>query len=230
MTASFDEHADSYADEVSASVSFSGQDVDFFARRKADELVDLVGRSLGPPASLHALDVGCGTGVTDRHLVNRFGGLTGVDVAADAVAVARDANPGASYLDYDGHHLPFADDTFDVAFAICVLHHVDRPHRPAFVQEVARTVRPGGLVAIFEHNPFNPLTRVAVSRCEFDEGVELLRRSDSTDLLVGAGLTVVLRRYLIFVPVDAPWAARLDRALARVPAGGQHVVAARVPY
>ncbi len=104
-----------YVDEVSASVRFSDITTSTsWPVSQADILVDLVRRSLGPRA-LHGLDVGCGTGVTDRHLVDRFGGLTGVDVAAGAVAVARAANPEASYLDYDGHHLPFADDTFDVA-------------------------------------------------------------------------------------------------------------------
>ena len=37
-----------------------------------------------------------------------------------------------------------------------------------------RVVRPGGLLCIIEHNPFNPLTRLAVVRCEFDRDAVLL--------------------------------------------------------
>ncbi len=61
-----------------------------------------------------------------------------------------------------------------------------------------------------------------MSRCEFDDGVELLRRSESTDLLVGAGLAnEAAWRYRVFVPVDTPWRATLDQALARTPGSGQ---------
>ena len=229
MTAQFDHHSDSYRDEVDASVRFTGQDVDFFARRKADELLASVRRLLGDPAGIRALDIGCGVGVTDGHLATSLRELHGVDVSAEAVVVATEANPTVRYQTYDGSVLPFEAASFDLAFAICVLHHVEPADRRAFTAEAARVVKPGGLVVIFEHNPINPLTRVAVSRCEFDEGVQLLRRRESERLLEGAGLTVAASRYLLFVPVDAAWAHRIDRSLAWLPLGGQHQVVGRGP-
>jgi len=152
-----------------------------------------------------------------------------VDLAADAVAVARSTNPHVHYQSYDGKTLPYDDGAFDLAFAICVLHHVDPTHRREFVAEAVRVVRPGGLLAIFEHNPFNPLTRVAVSRCEFDEGVALLGRREVRTLLEGAGLSVELARYLLFVPWDRSWVDPAEAALGWLPLGGQHHVVARVP-
>ena len=227
MTADFSDHVDSYRDEVGASVSFSGKDVDYFAKRKANQLLDVVARHQGDPKGLSAVDIGCGVGVTDAHLVGKFGGLSGIDVAPDAVKEAAVRNPTVSYGSYDGQTLPYDDDSFDVAFTICVLHHVDRLDRRAFSAEMARVVRPGGLAVIFEHNPYNPLTRVAVSRCEFDKGVKLLNRREATDLLIGAGLELVERRYMLFVPIDGPLATRVDRTLRRVPLGAQHYAVGR---
>ncbi|MEO6628696.1 MAG: class I SAM-dependent methyltransferase [Aquihabitans sp.] len=229
MTADFSDHVDSYRDEVGASVSFSGKDVDYFAKRKASQLLDVVTRHLGDPTDLSALDIGCGVGVTDAHLVGMFGELSGIDLAADAVKVAALRNPKVSYCSYDGTTLPYDDASFDVAFTICVLHHVDQHDRGAFSAEMARVVRPGGLMVIFEHNPYNPLTRVAVSRCEFDQGVELLNRREATDLLMGAGLELVERRYMLFVPIDGSLATRVDHALRRVPLGAQHYVVGQRP-
>lgn len=229
MTEWFDENSDDYRSEVDDAVGFSGQDVDFFARRKVEALVASVGRLLGPPGGLKVLDIGCGVGVTDGHLAPHVGELHGVDVAAGAVSKAAVGNPTVHYETYDGDVLPYADDSFDLAFAACVLHHVDRPDRAAFASEAARVVRPGGLVAVFEHNPFNPLTRFAVSRCEFDEGVELLRRSEVSSLLVGAGLRVETADFVLFAPIDARWVPRLERYLRWLPAGAQHQVMARVP-
>ena len=220
MTADFDRHADSYGREVNASVSFTGREVDYFAERKAIHLRDLVARRSGPPSSVHALDVGCGVGTTDAHLVGKFGSLDGIDVSAEAVAEASTRNPDVTYRSYAGDVLPYADATFDLSFAVCVLHHVEPSERPRFTAEMARVVRPGGLVVIFEHNPFNPLTRVAVSRCEFDEGVELLRRSEADRLVAGAG-------DIMFTPWGGAGAPRLDRLARRVPLGAQYYVAGR---
>lgn len=227
MTAEFDEYAESYREAVGRSVAFAGKDVDFYAHLKADQLLELVSRRLGEPTALSALDVGCGVGVTDAFLTGRFGALCGVDTAADAVKRAMVRNPAVDYRTYDGKELPFPDSELDVAFAICVAHHVPVDRRPAFAAELRRVVRPGGLVVLFEHNPWNPLTKVAVSRCEFDQGVTLLTRRAASALLVDAGLELVERRFIVFLPSDGPWGRRVNHLLRRVPLGAQHYVAAR---
>lgn len=223
----FDSHADSYRDDVESAISWSGKDVDYFAHGKAEHLAALAARQLGDPSRLRALDVGCGVGVTDGFLAGRFGELHGVDLAADAVEKARAANPGVSYQAYDGGQLPFEPDSFDLVFTICVLHHVPRPDWTAFAGELRRVARPGGLVVVFEHNPLNPLTRVSVNRCPFDENVELLRAGMTTGVLREAGLTPAEQRYIFFLPLRRIAESRIERALRRVPFGAQYFVAAR---
>ena len=153
--------------------------------------------------------------------------VAGVDVSQRMVERAREANPSASYECYDGRRLPFEAGSFDLAFAICVLHHVERLERSAFAAEVARVTRPGGIVAILEHNPVNPLTRVVVSRCEFDEGVELVGMRDTKRLLEGAGTGVVESSYFLFFPWHARVLRRVEGALGSLPLGAQYAVAAR---
>jgi SAM-dependent methyltransferase len=223
----FDQHADTYREDVANAIAWSGKDVDYFAEGKANLLLALAQRRLGDPAKLRALDVGCGVGVTDRFLAGRFGQLHGVDIASDAVEKARKANPGVHYESYDGGALPFPDDAVDIAFTICVVHHVPPADWPVFAAEMRRVVRPGGLVAVFEHNPLNPLTRVSVSRCPFDEDVTLLRAGTMARLLEGAGLHPVERRFFYFLPVRDVAASRVERALRRVPLGAQYFVAAQ---
>jgi SAM-dependent methyltransferase len=226
-TAEFDSHADSYREAVEESIGFSGIELDFFARRKADLLLDVVARRVGDPAGLTLLDVGCGIGVTDRFLVDRVGRMLGVDMSHEAVARAREANPGVSYQAYEGEVLPYEDECVDVAFAICVMHHVPPAGRPGLALELRRVVRRGGLAVIFEHNPFNPFTRLAVSRCEFDEDAILLTRRESSHVLAGAGLEPVEARYVVFFTAEGPRLAAAERLLRWLPAGAQHYVAAR---
>lgn len=227
MSEDFDRYKDTYSEEVARSIGFIGQEHGFFTRSKALHLLTLVGRHLGESSTLDVLDVGCGVGVTDALIASHFRSVSGVDVSPGVVDKAADANPGIDYRTYDGSTLPYGQDTFDVSFAICVLHHVDPPSRGALGREMARVTRPGGLVAIFEHNPLNPLTRLAVARCEFDDGVVLLRKAEVESLLVGNGLGILERRYILFLPWMMSLSQTLDRALGRVPLGAQYVVVGR---
>jgi SAM-dependent methyltransferase len=115
---------------------------------------------------------------------------------------------------------------FDLTFAICVLHHVPRAEHAAFASELARVTAPAGVAVVFEHNPLNPLTRLVVDRCTFDDDVELLRSGETKRLLSAAGLAPVESRYLLFTPWRPPGTAQVERVFGAVPLGAQYYVAA----
>jgi SAM-dependent methyltransferase len=216
----FDRVADEYEALCDDAIGFGGRDHAFYLEAKARRLSDLARRLVGG-ANVSALDVGCGAGAIHPYLT--FAELVGADPSAQLVEAARRANPNVHYDVADGTGLPYEDGRFDLGFAVCVLHHVEPAARIRFATELARVVRPGGAVAIFEHNPWNPLTRLAVARCAFDEDVELLRLRETTGLLESAGLEAREHAFMLFVP----WRAdTLDRALARIPFGAQYYVAA----
>ncbi|MGD0314145.1 MAG: class I SAM-dependent methyltransferase [Acidimicrobiales bacterium] len=222
----FDLDAAGYEEAVDRSISFTRRDASFFARRKVALLRNIL-RAQGQALDQAALlDVGCGAGTTDRHLADQVKTLHGVDVSEEMLAVARKHVSGGEFVSYDGHTLPFPSGTFDVTIAICVLHHIPRAEQRPFLAELTRATRPGGVIAIFEHNPANPLTRRAVRGCELDVGVELLRAGDVERLLVAAGARVVDRSYFLFTPFGGRLGAAVDRLLRRLPLGGQHVVVA----
>lgn len=229
MSQDFDRYRSTYRQDVDRSVRFSGQDSDFFTDVKARLLLDATARYLSPTERLDVLDVGCGVGLTDTLLEGRFGSLLGIDVSEGVVQEAAARNPWARYRSYGGGRIPLKDGEVDVAFAICVVHHVDPPGRVGFLRDVARVVKPGGLVAIFEHNPFNPLTRVAVNRCDFDEGVVLARRGSTISMLRSAGLEVVEDPYVLFFPFHAKVFRRVERLLVWLPLGAQYMVVGRKP-
>ena len=75
-----------------------------------------------------------------------MGALLGVDTSREAVERARSTDPSVWYSAYDGDRFPFEDTSVDLAFAICVFHHVPPRERDALAAEMRRVVRPGGLV------------------------------------------------------------------------------------
>ena len=226
----FDRYGATYDDQISRAVRLSGQEHDFFLQVKAEVLAELLGRP-DRDDHLRIVDVGCGNGRLHRFLLKsaRSLELTGIDVAAGLVDTARKANPNASYDLYDGRHLPYPDGTFDAAFTVCVLHHVPPPQWPDFVAELRRVVRPGGLVAVFEHNPLNPVTAHIVRTCPIDRDAVLLRPARLDALLRRAGLRGGRHEFILFTPFRAPIFRQLDRLLRWLPLGAQYVASARVP-
>jgi SAM-dependent methyltransferase len=227
LSDAFDRNAESYEADVEHSIAFARQEHAFFIKLKADALLDLVERRLGDPAQLTALDAGCGIGLADTLLAPRFRSVTGIDTSEPAIAHARKENPGVDYAVQDAARLPFEDGSFDVAFAICVLHHVPPADRTTLTGELSRVTRPGGIVVVFEHNPLNPLTRLAVARCPFDGDAVLLGPREVGALLPAAGLEPLEHRYIVFFPWSLPALRRAERYLAPLPFGAQYYVAGR---
>ena len=219
----FDTYAATYEDTVDRSVSFTGRDAAFFARRKVELLEEIVRPRLGSLQGLALLDVGCGTGTTDRHFVSRVRKLHGVDVSEEMLVQARRTVPTAEFSWYDGEKLPFADESFDVVVGICVLHHVPVSNRFNMVSEMVRVTRSEGVVAVFEHNPFNPLTRHAVNTCDLDHDAVLLPPKETVELLRDTADVQPGRRHFLFSPLGGAIGCSLDRHLRNVPLGGQYV-------
>ena len=58
--------------------------------------------------------------------------------------------------------------------AVCVYHHVEPGDRAPLTAEIRRVLKPGGMLAIIEHNPLNPVTRAVVKRIPLDRDAQLL--------------------------------------------------------
>jgi SAM-dependent methyltransferase len=226
MAAEFDRYGGRYEEAIAESIGFSGREHAFFLEAKAVRLLDLVRRRVGDPARVRALDVGCGAGTFDTFVAGALGALEGADVSTAMVEEARRRNPGVEYHVADAKSLPSPDGAFDLVLAVCVLHHVPPPERHGVVAELRRVTRPGGLVVVMEHNPLNPLTRLAVARCSFDEDVALLGLREARRRFRDVGLRPVEARYFLFLPWAGRLVTRLERGLARVPLGAQYYVAA----
>lgn len=107
--------------------------------------------------NVRLLEVGCGTGATLRLLARRseFNGKAfGVDQSQPFIDAARryaqneNVSDRLSFQVGDAHRLEFASSTFDVVIAHTLISHVTEPAK--VLSEIARVVRPGGWVVIFD--------------------------------------------------------------------------------
>jgi SAM-dependent methyltransferase len=97
------------------------------------------------PQCARVLDVGCGSGFIAHHLSALLGTrVSGIDVR-------RHADAPIDYAAFDGTHFPADDNSFDAVLLCYVLHHAQ--DQPAFLREVGRVLRDGGLVVVYEDIP-----------------------------------------------------------------------------
>lgn len=121
-----------------------------------------------PLAGRRALDMGCGAGLLAEPLARLGAHVTGVDAAAESIAVARDhASRRGLAIDYrTGGTEAVAGDTFDVVACLEVVEHVAEPC--AFVAALCAAVDEGGLLVMSTPN------RTWLSRLALVEGAELV--------------------------------------------------------
>jgi SAM-dependent methyltransferase len=112
------------------------------------------------------LDAGCGTGYGCALLVRRGGArrAVGIDISAEAVDEARSAYGGDERLEFevgDVTALPLPDSSFDIVTCFETIEHVPGDVQPTLLTELARVLRPGGLLLLSSPNrdqypPGNP--------------------------------------------------------------------------
>lgn len=147
-----------------------------WSRRLAPLFVDFAGVADGDKV----LDVGCGTGSLTFTLAGMAGlaEIAAIDYSPVFVEAAsrRNSDPRIHISQADACELPFADGSFDRAFALLVLHFV--PQAGKAVAEMRRVVRSGGTVAaaVWDHLGGMPGMRMTIDTvAALSEGGRQLR-------------------------------------------------------
>jgi SAM-dependent methyltransferase len=125
----------------------SGDTYDRFMGRYSVRLAPLLLDFAGVSSPARALDVGCGPGPLAAALADRLGAenVGGADPSESFVAACAARVPGADVRQAPAEALPWDDARFDVALSQLVVNFLR--DADAGVREMARVVRPGGVVA-----------------------------------------------------------------------------------
>lgn len=116
-------------------------------------------------ARVKALDVGCGSGGWIRTLLEwgaRAENICGVDLLQDRIDEAKRLTPGVDLKVASGFSIPYGDGSFDLVSAHTVFSSIpDSSARSALAGEMARVLKTGGAVLIYDYrisHPQNPDT------------------------------------------------------------------------
>lgn len=217
----FDAYTDNYNQLLQRHTAFFSPNEGYFARYK----VDIVRKASAGARVERILEFGCGIGNNIPYLREAFphAALTGSDISEASLAIARQQNSGVEFV-AEVDALPGG---YDLIFIAGVFHHIAPAERPAIAAKLHELLAPGGRLFVFEHNPYNPVTRRIVSNCPYDADAILLPPAELRGTLAAATLAVDTSAYCLFIPPRLSWLLPLEHLLRWLPLGGQYWVQAR---
>jgi SAM-dependent methyltransferase len=219
----FDAYAEDYDEALRRGLAVSGEGKDYFAHGRISWLTQLLS-ALGVRAGA-VLDFGCGTGSATPHFLEvlKAERIIGVDASRRSLDVAR-----RNYSRMNAEFFPFDDFVpaaeIDVAYCNGVFHHIEPHQRPASLDYIYRSLRPGALFSFWENNPWNPGTRYVMSRCPFDRDAVTITPPEARRLLKSAGFRVLRTDFLFIFPRILRSFRKLEAPLSRLPLGAQYQV------
>jgi SAM-dependent methyltransferase len=171
------------------------------------------------------LEYGCGVGRNLKYLIQHFqqSKIYAADISKKSLDIAKADNPVV-------HCYLLGEDTivdkFDLIFVALVFHHIEPGLRLKVMDYISDLLQEGGNIFIFEHNPYNPITRYLVNTCEFDADAVLLKKRELIKLLIEAKLSINICRYTLFFPSVLKKLRFLEPMLGYMPLGGQYFASA----
>ncbi len=131
------------------------------------------------------LDFGCGCGRVLRYFHDFAGEVAGSDLSEDAVAWCRANLPfGRFEVNRLAPPLAFADESFDLVYALSVFTHLTDDLQLAWRDELHRVLRPGGRLLITTHGTSYVPRLDGAERDRFERGELVVRWGD----VVGSNL------------------------------------------
>jgi SAM-dependent methyltransferase len=223
--AEFDAYAARYESALQEGLRVSGEDSAYFARGRIECIRDRLAE-LGAPART-VVDFGCGTGSATPLLLDILGAerVIGTDVSHRLLDRARTQH-GSGLAEFCSTEQAL-EGWADVVHCNGVFHHIPPHERPSSLEWVRRALRPGGLFAFWENNPWNPGTRLVMRRIEFDRDAVMLTPHAAREMLTADGFEILRTQSLFYFPRTLRALRRYEPRLANVVLGAQYLVLAR---
>ena len=219
----FDKFTKNYNEILNKSIEVTGCNTSDLINAKLLKLRDINPSLINK--TINFLDYGCGTGnlCENFHYYFPKAHFFGVDISSEMVNEARKKYHSRGTF-YEINSLEWKNKSYDLIFSAGVFHHILPQFQSDIIKKLSNLMSDSGRLIIWEHNPFNPVTRKIVKECPFDKDAILISPKKIKNLLIQNSLYSVKIIYTSFFPKYLNFLFYLERYLEHFPLGAQYVV------
>ncbi|MEO8209245.1 MAG: class I SAM-dependent methyltransferase [bacterium] len=217
----FDNYANEYEKILDDDLKFFGEENGYFADYKVKIVKETISSIPG-----NILEYGCGVGLNLKYFKKYFHSskISGCDISQKSISIASKRNNNIDFFIIDDNTLRERREKFDLVFVSCVFHHIAPGLRSNSLNQIKNLLKPCGTLFVFEHNPYNPVTRKIVKDCIWDKDAILINTKTISDLMTNAGFEITEKKFTLFFPAQLSFLRSLEKFLGHIPLGGQYYV------
>jgi len=228
----FDNYAKNYFKEMSHPLrNIISKDGDYFIEAKYNIIKDAFTLIKNSKDGFVAVDIGTGLGLFEHFFNKENIKIFALDLSFNMLKIGQLINPlklKGLYFQGDALSIPLHENFSDIVFASCVFHHLLEDEIRIVLKEMTRICKQNGLIIVFEHNPYNIITKFVVKTTKLDRNANLLKPEEIIKMMGVSKLNLIEVKYFLYGnnKVDA-WVEKRIPFASKFPLGGQFCIIAK---
>lgn len=210
----FNKYSNSYEIITQKKLNFFNKSREYFDSYKVKIIKENLNKKIKS-----ILDYGSGIGLATKFFLDFFPSAKtyAYDVSDESIKILKE-----NYPNINTDQKEIFNRKFDLITCFGVFHHIHKEERLKYLKLINNMLEETGKFFIFEHNPYNPITRHIVSNCPYDEGVELISMKEFKSYAKKEKLLVCSQGYTLFFPEQLKYLRKFEKKISWIPLGGQY--------
>lgn len=215
----FDKYSKNYKQLLKNSFPKLFKNIDYYSEYKVQKLFNL--RKKIKTKSI--LDFGCGIGLSHKFFFKYFSktNLWGFDESSSSLEEAKKNSKNITLIS-ELKKIP--KNYFDVIFVSNVFHHINEKKHRSTLNKLKSFLKTNGSIYIFEHNKFNPITKIIFSTNILDKNAKMVPFQNFYKLAKNCKMKVIKKKYILFFPALLSFLNIFDKIIEWLPLGTQYLV------
>lgn len=209
----FDVYIDNYQKVTQKNLNFFSKSRNFFYECK----IEIIKKKIFFPEKI--LDFGSGIGLGTKLFLKYFpkSKIFAFDVSKKSLNFLKKKNPNINVK----RDAVFKN-CYDLITVFGVFHHIPQRERSKNLKLLFKLLKKNGKIFIFEHNPYNPITRYIVNNCPYDKGVKLIYLNEFIELSQKNNYQIIDKGYCLIFPEFLGFLRKFENLVKWLPFGGQY--------
>jgi len=211
----FDDYVHSYELITQKNLFFFNKKRKYFDQYK----IDIIKKKISTPGKI--LDFGSGIGLATSLFIRNFrkSKIFAFDTSKKSLEFLKRKNPKINI-----NKINVFKNKYDLITVFGVFHHIPVKKRIKNLKLLFSLLKSSGKIFIFEHNPYNPITRNIVNNCPYDIGVKLIAMKNFIKISRQNNFKIIDKGYCLFFPEFLKFFRKYEYFLKWLPLGGQYYI------